>query len=170
MPMLQSFTILKRASTLEGQLKRCLGSNCMPGQCLHSTYDLEPSGRIFMPLKCFVLSLVAVVSFWFATALASKTVVDEVTGSSVLASLTRESVISFSLMSIWAGIHWRVHDLTNAPMKNRSELISWVSPIFPSLMALRADLQSESTMMPSELEIFVRVSSPVRRAGIPASL
>ncbi|GFV39065.1 uncharacterized protein TNCV_2008091 [Trichonephila clavipes] len=61
-------------------------------------------------------------------------------------------------MSIWAGIHWRVHDLTNAPMKNRSELISWVSPIFPSLMALRADLQSESTMMPSELEIFVRVS------------
>ncbi|GFV44520.1 hypothetical protein TNCV_3287021 [Trichonephila clavipes] len=44
-------------------------------------------------------------------------------------------------------------------MENRSELISCVSPIFSSLMASRADLQSESTMMPSELAIFVRVSS-----------
>ncbi|GFU34804.1 uncharacterized protein TNCV_2319981 [Trichonephila clavipes] len=60
-------------------------------------------------------------------------------------------------MSTWAGIHCRVHDLPNAPMKNRNELISWVSPIFCSLMASRADLQSESTMMPSELAIFVRV-------------
>ncbi|GFW57952.1 uncharacterized protein TNCV_1418991 [Trichonephila clavipes] len=60
-------------------------------------------------------------------------------------------------MSTWARIHWKVHDLSNAPMENRSELIFWVSPIFPSLMASRADLQFESTMMPSELAIFVRV-------------
>ncbi|GFW00756.1 uncharacterized protein TNCV_2305291 [Trichonephila clavipes] len=138
------------APTMEGQLKRCLGSSYVPGQCLHSTYDLESSGRIFIPLKCFVLSLVIVdvifrlqfnsgsdnfflwceQSFWFATALASKTVVDEVRGSSVLVSLARESAISFPSMSTWARIHWRVHDLPNAPMENRSELISWVNPIY----------------------------------------
>ncbi|GFW20632.1 hypothetical protein TNCV_1048551 [Trichonephila clavipes] len=43
---------------MERQLKKCLVFSCVSGQCLHSTYDLEPSGRIFMPLKCFALSLV----------------------------------------------------------------------------------------------------------------
>ncbi|GFX41108.1 uncharacterized protein TNCV_2218061 [Trichonephila clavipes] len=142
---------------------------------MHSIYDLEPSGRIFIPLKFFVPCLVIFVvisrlkfnsgnenvfplfkqCFWFATALASSTVVDEVTGSSVLASFARESAITYPPMSTWDRIHWSVHDLPNAPMKNRREFISWLSPTFPSLMASRADLQSESTMIPSKLAIFV---------------
>ncbi|GFY15293.1 uncharacterized protein TNCV_1571041 [Trichonephila clavipes] len=78
-----------------------------------------------------------------------------------------ESAITFPSMSTWVGIHWSLHDLSNAPMENRKELISWVSPIFPSLMASRADLQSESTMMPSALAIFVRVRQ-ISRAVIIA--
>ncbi|PRD19732.1 UNVERIFIED_CONTAM: hypothetical protein NCL1_56544 [Trichonephila clavipes] len=62
-------------------------------------------------------------------------------------------------MPIWAEIYWRVHDLLNTPMENKREFISWVSPVFPSFVATRADLQSESTMMPSELAIFVHVRS-----------
>ncbi|GFY21790.1 hypothetical protein TNCV_1169341 [Trichonephila clavipes] len=46
---------------MEGRLERCLGSSCKPGQCLYFTDDMKPTGRIFMSLKCFVLSLVIVV-------------------------------------------------------------------------------------------------------------
>ncbi|GFX72612.1 hypothetical protein TNCV_4062081 [Trichonephila clavipes] len=49
MSKLQSLYVLKRTPTMEWQLKRCLGSSCVLGQCLYSTYDLEPSDRIFMP-------------------------------------------------------------------------------------------------------------------------
>ncbi|GFV35847.1 uncharacterized protein TNCV_2866071 [Trichonephila clavipes] len=114
--MLQLLYHLKRAPVMEGQLERFLGSSYVSGQC-HSTHDLQPSDRIFIPLKCFVLTLVIVaIFFWqqfnsdsenfflgfeqsfrFETALASKTELDEVTGSSVLASLARESALSRSL-------------------------------------------------------------------------
>ncbi|GFW77085.1 hypothetical protein TNCV_2725151 [Trichonephila clavipes] len=51
-------------------------------------------------------------------------------------------------------------------MENRSELLSLRSLIFPSLIALRADLQSESTMMPSELVIFVRENGPGAKSDV----
>ncbi|GFV60478.1 uncharacterized protein TNCV_3471131 [Trichonephila clavipes] len=59
-------------------------------------------------------------NFCFDTALASTTVVDEDIGSSVLASLARESAISVPSISAWTGIKWRIHDLDNAQMENRS--------------------------------------------------
>ena len=44
-----------------GLSKRCLGSSCVLGQCLQFTYVFELSGKIFMPLKFFVLNLTMVV-------------------------------------------------------------------------------------------------------------
>ncbi|GFW45697.1 hypothetical protein TNCV_3246341 [Trichonephila clavipes] len=41
-------TSMVRSEYRIGQLKRCLRSSCVPGQCLHSTYDLEPSSTIFV--------------------------------------------------------------------------------------------------------------------------
>ncbi|GFV50723.1 hypothetical protein TNCV_2213841 [Trichonephila clavipes] len=54
-------------------------------------------------------------------------------------------------------------------MKNRRELISWVSPIFPPLMASKADLQSENVTMQSELAIFVHVRKISRAVLIAMS-
>ncbi|GFU96256.1 uncharacterized protein TNCV_3370191 [Trichonephila clavipes] len=117
----------------------------IPQHDIRNLYNVMPNDNFFLGFEQ---------SFCFVTVLASKTIVDEGRGSSVLASLARKSVPSHSLRCQ----HGQGSTgLPNVPMENRSKLISWVSLIFPSLMASIADLQSESTMMPSELAIFVRV-------------
>ncbi|GFW55309.1 hypothetical protein TNCV_116951 [Trichonephila clavipes] len=80
--------------------------------------------------------------FLFATALGSKIIVDEVTGSSFLASLAMESAIPFPSISTGAGIHWRAHDLPKAPRLRIKEIPDAQRPVQdeePSEATLRTE-------------------------------